>query len=113
MNEKEDSKDDQIDWKGTQVRNTTNIVRPEEKVERYIAHNLWPRSVESGCKEEAKLEVFGAVHITEEEILEGKPARGKECNRLIPHVCRFLPFLYSLSQLFRTVETCHLTRSHS
>ncbi|KIK40678.1 hypothetical protein CY34DRAFT_255974 [Suillus luteus UH-Slu-Lm8-n1] len=100
LKEKEDSQGDQIDWKETlarkevqevgketQVRNTANIVRPEvEKVERHIAHNLLPTSDESGCKEEAKLEAFGAMHVTEEEILkEGKPARGEECNRLTPY----------------------------
>jgi hypothetical protein len=128
LKEEEDSKGDKIYWKETlarkevqevgketQVKNTTDIDRPEEeKVERHIAHHLWPRSDESSCKEEARLEAFGAVHVTEEETLkEGQPARGKECNKPKPHVCSFLPFLNSLSQFFRTVETYHLTCSYS
>jgi hypothetical protein len=111
-----DSKGDGINWKETltrkevqevgketQVRNMTDVVRPEEeKAERHIAHNLWPRSDESRGKEEARLEEFGAVHITEEEILkEGQPARGKECNKPTPHVCNFLSFFHSLSHFFQ------------
>lgn len=100
LKEEEDSKGDKINCKETlarkevqevgketQVRNTTDIDRSEEeKVERHIAHHLWPRSDESSCKEEAKLEAFGAVRVTEEETLkEGQPARGKECNKPKPH----------------------------
>ncbi|KAG1811891.1 uncharacterized protein BJ212DRAFT_1373920 [Suillus subaureus] len=82
---KEDSKGGGIKCKETQARNRTVVVRPEkEKEERYIVHD---RSAKSGrTAEEARLEAFGAMHTTEEEVLkEEQPVRGKECDKPPSH----------------------------